>query len=64
MMGSSKNVFKTTLKEMGRPDKMIVFNVLIIVMVLVCAILVLSLRELERPILRVFLNSLSELDSV
>jgi hypothetical protein len=32
----SKNATVTALKKMGRPDKMIVLNVLIIVMLLVC----------------------------
>jgi hypothetical protein len=40
-MGSSKNTLNTTPKKMGRLDKMIVFNVLIIVMILVHASVVL-----------------------
>jgi hypothetical protein len=35
-MGESKNTFNTTFKKMGRLDKMIVFNMLIIVVMLVC----------------------------
>jgi cell division protein FtsL len=41
-MGSSKNTLNTTPKKMGRLDKMIVFNVLIIVMILICVSLLMS----------------------
>jgi hypothetical protein len=48
-MGQSKNTLNTTLKKMGRLDKIIVFSVLIIVMILVCHFLVTLWQELRRP---------------
>jgi hypothetical protein len=41
-LGSSKNTLNTTLRKMGRLDKMILLNVLSIVMRLVCVSLVMS----------------------
>jgi hypothetical protein len=35
-MSSSKNALNTILKKMGRPDKMTVLTVLIVVMTLIC----------------------------
>jgi hypothetical protein len=49
-MGSSKNTLTTTLKKIGRLDKIIALSVLIIVMNSVCIPHVLSCRELGRPI--------------
>jgi hypothetical protein len=49
-MGSPKNTLNTTLKKMGRLDKMIVVNLLIIVTVLIFDFLVTMLRKLRRPI--------------
>jgi len=49
-VGSSKNTINTIRKKMGRIDTMIVFSVLVIVVLFVCASLVISCRELGRPI--------------
>jgi len=35
-MGSSKNFLNTTLKKMGRLDKVIALNQVIVVMILIC----------------------------
>jgi hypothetical protein len=56
-LGSFKNTLNTTLNKMVRLDKMIAFSVLIIVMILVCLCLVISYRELGRPI---FLEGVSD----
>jgi hypothetical protein len=48
-LGESKNTLNTTLKKMGRLDKIIVFSVLIIVVILVCDFLVTLWQELGRP---------------
>jgi hypothetical protein len=53
----SKNALNTTLQKLGRPDKMIIVSVLIIVLILVY--LLLSYREFERPI---FLESVFRLN--
>jgi len=45
-MGNSKNTLNTTLKKMSRLDRKIVFDVLIILMILVCDFLATMLREL------------------
>jgi fatty acid desaturase len=53
--GNSKNTRNTAPKKMDRRDKMIVFNVLIIAIILVCESLVILYWELGRPIfLRLF----------
>jgi len=49
-MGESKNTLNTTPKRMGRLDKTIVFNVLIIVKTLVCDFFVTLGQEVERSI--------------
>jgi hypothetical protein len=49
-MGSSKNTFNTTLKRMGRLDKMVVFNILITVITSVCDSVVTLWRESARLI--------------
>jgi len=49
-MGESKNILNTTLKKMDRLEKMNVFRVLIIVMMLVCVSLDVSYQELGRLI--------------
>jgi len=47
-LGEPKNTRNTTPKRMGRLDKTIVFNVLIIVKTLACDFFVTLWRELER----------------
>jgi hypothetical protein len=49
-MDNSKNTLLTTLKKMGRHDKIIVFNVLIIVTILVYDSLVTLFRVIGRSI--------------
>jgi len=41
-MGVSENILITTLKKMGRLHEKIIYNVLIIVMILVCHLIVTS----------------------
>jgi hypothetical protein len=50
MMRSSKNTLTTTLKKLGRLDKMIVFSVLIMLMIMTCDFVVMLFQELRRPI--------------
>jgi hypothetical protein len=57
-VGSSKNTINTIRKKMGRIDTMIAFSVLFIVVILFCASLAISCRELGQPI---FLEDISGL---
>jgi putative ribosome biogenesis GTPase RsgA len=58
-MGSSKNTLNTTLRKMNHLDKLIVFNVLIILMILLVSLVIFRVKSWNGPIfLRVFLDSL------
>jgi len=49
-MGQSKNILNITLKKMGRPNKMVIFNTIVFVLILVCGSLHNSWREWGLPI--------------
>jgi len=49
-VAESKNILNSTLKNMGRLDKMLIFNALMIVTISICVSLVPLWRDLGQPI--------------
>jgi len=63
-MRASKNTFITTVKRMGRLNKMIALSVLIIVMKAICDSLVISRQELGQPIFLEAIFGLTQMETI